>query len=119
MAKKILYAEDEPASRELVSGELRRSGYTVDTAEDGEEAIRLLDAGEYDLLLLDIRMPRKTGIDVLSHLKEKGMRPRIIMLTGVGEVSIAITSVRLGANEYLTKPFRLEDLFQAIDRLLA
>ncbi len=118
MNAKILYAEDEEQTRTLVAEELGNAGYSVDQAEDGEAAIELLERGKYDLILLDIRMPGKSGLDVLTFLREKDRHPRVIMLTAVDEVSSAIQAVKLGANEYLTKPFRLEQLLTAIERIL-
>ncbi len=118
MNAKILYAEDEEQTRSLVAEELRQEGYTVDQAEDGETAIGLLANRSYDLLLLDIRMPRKSGLDVLAFLQEQNRHPRVIMLTAVDELASAIQAVKLGANDYLTKPFRLEQLLAAIERIL-
>jgi DNA-binding response OmpR family regulator len=118
MSSRILYAEDEDHTRSLVADELRQAGYAVDTAADGEEAIRALGGASYDLVLLDIRMPGKSGIDVLQFLREQNLRPRVIMLTAVDDLSIAIRSVKLGANDYVTKPFRIEELLGAIERVL-
>jgi DNA-binding response OmpR family regulator len=118
MNAKILYAEDEEQTRTLVADELRLEGYTVDIAEDGEAAIGLLTTRSYDLLLLDIRMPKKSGLDVLAFIREQNQHPRVIMLTAVDDLSSAIQAVKLGANDYLTKPFRLEQLLSAVDRLL-
>ncbi len=118
MNAKILYAEDEEQTRSLVAEELGLEGYTVDQAEDGETAIELLSQRKYDLVLLDIRMPGKSGLDVLAFLKDQERHPRVIMLTAVDEISSAIQAVKLGANEYITKPFRLEQLQSAIERIL-
>jgi DNA-binding response OmpR family regulator len=118
MNTKILYAEDEEQTRSLVAEELRQEGYTVDTAEDGEAAIGLLAGRSYDLLLLDIRMPKKSGLDLLSFVREQNRHPRIIMLTAVDDLASAVQAVKLGANDYLTKPFRLEQLLSAIERIL-
>jgi len=118
MNARILYAEDEEQTRTLVAEELRLEGYTVDTAADGEAAIGLLTGRTYDLILLDIRMPKKSGLDVLAYVREQNLRPRVIMLTAVDELSSAIQAVKLGANDYLTKPFRLEQLLAAVERML-
>ncbi len=118
MNAKILYAEDEEQTRSIVADELRQEGYTVDQAEDGEAAIAMLSGRSYDLVLLDIRMPRKSGLDVLAFLKEQNRHPRVIMLTAVDELASAVQAVKLGANDYLTKPFRLEQLLAAIERIL-
>jgi DNA-binding response OmpR family regulator len=118
MSRTILYAEDEPGVRELIGEELRRIGYVVETVGDGESAIRILDEREFDLLLLDIKMPRKSGLDVLTHLKEKGLKPRVIMLTGVDDLATAVEAVKLGATDYVTKPAGLEALLASIRRVL-
>lgn len=118
MAARVLYAEDDEGSRELVATALRDAGYAVDTARDGGGALALLEGESYDLVLLDIRMPGMGGIDVLRHIRQKNLQPRVIMLTAVDELSVAIECVKLGANDYLTKPFRLEDLHEAVARVL-
>ena len=119
MSARILYAEDEEQTRSIVTEELRAEGYVVDQVADGEEAMRALEAATYDLVLLDIKMPRKSGMDVLQFLRERKLKPRVIMLTGVSELSTAIKAVKLGANDYLTKPYSLEQLLGAISRFLA
>lgn len=118
MATRILYAEDDEDSRTLVTDQLEALGYEVTVASDGREAIAKLNSREFDLLLLDIRMPHISGLDILHRLKDKKTRPRVIMVTGVDELSIAIEAVKLGASDYLTKPFRLEHLEAAIERVL-
>ena len=92
---------------------------TASYAEDGDVAIARLDKSEFDVVLLDIRMPNVGGIDVLKHIRDKGMKLRVIMLTAVDDLTIAMESVRLGASDYLTKPFDTEDLFSAIRRISA
>ena len=79
----------------------------------------MLKAGDYDVLLLDINMPGKTGIDVLKFVKEEGLNCRVIMLTGRVGFSIATETIKLGAVEYITKPFTLEYLLSSIERVLA
>ena len=119
MSARILYAEDEEQTRSIVTEELRAEGYEVDQVGDGEEAMRALEGATYDLVLLDIKMPRKSGMDVLDFLRERNLRPRVIMLTGVNDLSSAIKAMKLGANDYLTKPYSLEQLLGAISRFLA
>lgn len=116
---RILCVDDEHSIRTLLQSQLEQEGYDVDVAPDGDVAIEKLDAARYDVLLLDIRMPKVGGIDVLRHVREKEMKTRIIMLTAVDDLTIAMESVRLGANDYLTKPFDTEDLFSAIRRLIS
>jgi len=119
MTKKIriLCVDDEPAIRTLLKSQLEQEGYDVDLAEDGDVAIRKFDESGCDVVLLDIRMPRVGGIDVLRHVREKNTSTRVIMLTAVDDLSIAIESVKLGANDYMTKPFDTEDLLSAIRRV--
>jgi DNA-binding response OmpR family regulator len=119
MAQRVLYAEDEEIMRTLVSDQLKEEGYDVRTAADGEEAVEILGKESFDLILLDIKMPRRDGIDVLKFLREKNLRPRVVMLTGVEDVSIAISCVKLGAIDYVTKPFSLEALLECVRRVLA
>lgn len=116
---RILCVDDEHSIRTLLQSQLEQEGYDVDVAPDGDVAIEKLDAARYDVLLLDIRMPKVGGIDVLKHVREKETNTRIIMLTAVDDLTIAMESVRLGANDYLTKPFDTEDLFSAIRRLIS
>ncbi len=119
MATRLLYVDDEESLRILVKGQLALEGFEVDTAEDGDVALEMLQQDPYDLVLLDIRMPRVTGLDVLKEMKAQGIRPRVIMLTGVDDLSVAIQSVKLGANDYVTKPYDIEKLLECINRVLA
>lgn len=116
---RILCVDDEDAIRTLLQSQLEQEGYEVETADDGDVAIRKMESSPYDLILLDIRMPRVGGIDVLRHIKDSKVQPRVIMLTAVDDLSIAMESVKLGASDYLTKPFDTEDLFSAIRRLIS
>jgi DNA-binding response OmpR family regulator len=116
---RILCVDDEPAIRILLKSQLEQEGYQVDQAEDGDVAIEKFKGADFDIVLLDIRMPRVGGIDVLRHISESGKSTRVIMLTAVDDLSIALESVKLGANDYMTKPFDTEDLLNAIRRVTA
>ncbi|MGB2960682.1 MAG: response regulator [Bacteroidota bacterium] len=118
-AAKILFADDDSALREVVGVQLVGQGYVVEEADDGEKTVEMLRGGNYDVLLLDINMPGKTGIDVLKFVKEEGLNCRVIMLTGRVGFSIATETIKLGAVEYITKPFTLEYLLSSIERVLA
>ncbi len=120
MTKKptILYADDEEQLRFLVKDQLSTQGFDVETADDGDTATEMLTKRPYDLVLLDIRMPRMHGIDVLKYMREKKIKSRIIMLTGMDDLGIALEAVKNGANDYLTKPYDLKGLMKAIDRVL-
>jgi DNA-binding response OmpR family regulator len=115
---RILVADDEEALRDLLSEQLTAQGYQTETASDGEDAIQRLQEGSFALVLLDINMPKKTGLEVLKYIREKGMSTRVIMLTGRLGYSIGSESMKLGADEFITKPFDLNYLDSAIKRIL-
>ena len=115
----ILYVDDEDALRTLVKNQLVAEGYDVVTADDGDTAINMLKKQQYSIVLLDVRMPRVNGMEVLKFIKAQKMTCRVIMLTAVDDLSVAIESVKLGANDYLTKPYDLDVLLSAITRAIA
>ena len=88
--KKILYVDDEETLRLLVKSQLTSEGYEVQVADDGDVAVEILSKSPQDLVLLDIRMPRMNGVAVLEALKKKDIKPRIIMLTAVDDLTVAI-----------------------------
>ncbi len=115
---RILFVDDDAELREIVRDQLTLSGYVFDEAEDGTIAIEKIKGQTYDLLLLDITMPGKSGLDVLKFVKEYSPSCRVIMLTGVVGLSVAIESLKLGADDYITKPYNLEYLLNSIKRVL-
>ncbi len=115
---RILVADDEEGIRELLREQLAGAGYDTDEATDGSEAIEKLDHGTYDLAILDINMPKKSGLDVLKHIRDRQMRIGVIMLTGRLGFSVGSESMLLGADEYITKPFDLEYLELTIKKVL-
>lgn len=115
----MLYADDEPALRELVQNHLSLEGFEVETAVDGIEAVKMLNKKKYDLVLLDVHMPKMDGIEVLKYMKDKGMKSRLIMLTGDGDPRIVSQCAKYGAMDYLTKPYNYHELIEAIDRVLS
>ena len=115
---RILVADDEEGIRELLRETLGATGYTTDEASDGAEAIDKIDQNSYDLVVLDINMPKKSGLDVLKHIRERGMKTGVIMLTGRLGFAVGSESMQLGADEYITKPFDPEYLQAAIIRVL-
>jgi DNA-binding response OmpR family regulator len=121
MAKqtRVLYVDDEDALRELVKNQLEGEGFHVETADDGDTGISVLGKHAFDVVLLDIRMPRVNGIEVLKHIREKKMPSRVIILTAVDDLSVAIEAVKNGANDYITKPYDLGALVASIQRVLA
>jgi DNA-binding response OmpR family regulator len=115
---RILFVDDDADLRRIVKDQLGPQGYVVDEAEDGAKAIALLEKGNYGLMLLDINMPVKSGIDVLKFIKEKGLSCKVIMLTGRVGFSVATETLKLGADDYITKPFNIDYLLFAIKRVM-
>lgn len=107
---RILVVDDEPSMREMLRIVLRRDGYDVALAQNGHEAIQQLQAGPFDMLLSDIRMPDMSGVDVLRTAKS--LDPQIIafMMTAFASTETAVEAMRLGALDYFTKPFNMDEL---------
>ena len=118
MAIQLLYADDEPALRELVQNHLTLEGFDVETVADGEETIRMLNEKKFDLVILDVHMPKMDGLEVLKYMKAHGMKSRMIVLTGDGDPHIVSECAKYGALDYLTKPYNYHELIEAIDREL-
>jgi diguanylate cyclase (GGDEF)-like protein/PAS domain S-box-containing protein len=118
---RILYMEDDPALSFLLKKSLQRQGFVVDTAANGEEGISKVGSTQYDLLLVDYNMPFLGGLDVLRSLSWKATSPPTIMLTGEGNVAVAVEALKLGAADYIVKDVGmkyLELLPVVIDRAL-
>lgn len=107
---KILLAEDEQQLSRVLETAMIHEGYQVDTAFDGQEAVDLAKENAYDLMILDIMMPVKTGIEALKEIRQTGNTTHVIMLTAMSEVDDKITGLDAGADDYLTKPFSLKEL---------
>jgi DNA-binding NtrC family response regulator len=107
---RILIAEDEANLRLVLQKELERLGYRVQSAPDGEAALRKLEESNVDVLLCDINMPRVDGMEVLRRLYERPNPPEVIMLTGQATVETAVEAMKLGAYDYLTKPYHITEL---------
>ncbi len=119
MAQRLLYADDEESLRELVKSHLSLEGFDVETVGDGKEAVDLLGKQKFDLVLLDLRMPRMDGFAVLQYLTKLQNPPPVIMLTGVDDVAVASQCIKLGAADYLTKPYNFHELIDSVERVLA
>jgi two-component system response regulator AtoC len=107
---RVLVADDERNLRDLIVRELTRKGHDVEGVADGQAAVDRLADTTYDVLVLDMNMPRKKGIDVLRELAGAADAPQIIVMTGVQDVATAVEAMKLGAYDYLTKPTRIEEL---------
>ena len=115
---KILVVDDEEALRTVLSAELEGEGYLVHTAADGEEAIKLLEDQPFHLILLDIKMPNVDGFEVLKFVKQRVPQTKVIMLTGFADLKNAIESKKLGAEDFVSKPYDLVDLLTTVERVL-
>ncbi len=107
---RVLVADDERNLRELLVRELGRRGLEVEGVGDGEAALVQLRETPYDVVVLDIRMPRKEGIEVLRELQDFPEHPQVIVMTGFADVTTAVEAMKLGAYDYLTKPAKIEEL---------
>ncbi|HVF56401.1 MAG TPA: sigma-54 dependent transcriptional regulator [Pyrinomonadaceae bacterium] len=107
---RILVAEDEANLRLVIQKELQRMGHDVRVAPDGEAALRLLEESNVDVLLCDINMPRLDGMELLRRIHQRPNPPEVIMLTGMASVETAIEAMKLGAYDYLSKPYRITEL---------
>jgi DNA-binding NtrC family response regulator len=107
---KILIADDDKNLRGVFTNELSEEGFDVDEAESGIKAMDLLEKDEYDVLVLDLNMPGLGGMDVLKKIKALGLPTEIIVLTGHSTVETAVEAMKLGAYDYLTKPFKTAEL---------
>ena len=116
---RILVVDDEDALRTVLSSELEGEGYTVASAADGSEAIEILKKDEFDLILLDIKMPNVDGFEVLKFVKETHPETKVIMLTGFADLKNAIESKKLGAEDFVSKPYDLVDLLTTVERVLS
>src|SRR5881296_697010 len=107
---RVLVADDESRLRELLVRELGRKGHEVEGVGDGEAALARLREAAYDVVILDMKMPRKEGIEVLRDLGAFPEHPQVIVMTGFQEVATAVEAMKLGAYDYLTKPTKIEEL---------
>jgi two-component system alkaline phosphatase synthesis response regulator PhoP len=118
MNSQILLIEDEPGLVETVSDLLRAEGHCVETAWDGETGLARATAGRFDLLILDVMLPKKMGFDVCRELRQNGIDSAILMLTARSQVTDRVVGLKLGADDYLTKPFDPAELLARVEALL-
>src|SRR5215468_10355799 len=104
MSSRILLIEDEPGLVVTISDLLAAEGYEIDSAGDGELGLAKALAGGFDLIVLDVMLPKKTGFDVLRDLRQKGIDTAILMLTAKTQVTDRVVGLKLGADDYLGKP---------------
>ena len=115
---RVLLVEDEPGLVMTLTDRLRAEGYDVDEASDGAAGLDKALAGGYDLILLDVMLPKRNGFDVCRGIREGGLRTPILMLTARGQVVDKVVGLQLGADDYLTKPFDMLELMARVGALL-
>jgi two-component system alkaline phosphatase synthesis response regulator PhoP len=118
MDEKILLIEDEEALRMTLTDRLVAEGYSVDCAADGEEGSRKVSEIACDLIVLDVMLPRKNGLDVCREIRQAGMITPILILTARSHTVDKVVGLKLGADDYLTKPFEMSELMARVEALL-
>ena len=118
MNARILLAEDDPNIRLGLVATLESEGYAVLAAADGAQALKLFPQGKFDLVLLDVMMPKVSGYDVCRELRASGARVPVLFLTAKGEEVDKVVGLKLGADDYVTKPFGVHELLARVEALL-
>jgi two-component system copper resistance phosphate regulon response regulator CusR len=114
---RILVIEDDPTVGQYVKRGLEEHQWAVDLTADGEEGERRASSEAYDLIVLDMRLPGKSGLDVLRSLRAKGFERPVLVLTAQDAVDAKVSTLRAGADDYVTKPFAFEELLARVEAL--
>ena len=118
MSHRILLADDEPSIREVIGGLLKMLGYEHESASNGHTALEMLRRERFSILITNIHMPKMNGMELVEHTRRQDADIGIIVITGVGELKIAISVMKQGANEYLLKPVQFDALNVSIEKCL-
>jgi len=114
---KVLVIEDDPTVGHFVKRGLEEQRYSVDLVTDGDEGERLAASQPYDLIVLDLRLPRRSGIEVLRNLRARGFERPVLVLTAQDAVDAKVETLRAGADDYVTKPFAFEELLARVEAI--
>jgi len=117
-AASILIVDDEPEMRAALTEALRREGFRLDTADNGEEALGRFEGDAFDLVISDVKMPRMSGPDLLKAIKQRSPGTRVVMITAYGTIDNAVETMKAGASDYLLKPFSADVLVATVNRAL-
>ncbi len=117
MAFKVLIAEDEEITVKHLTNALKAEGCLVTSTMNGLDALQKIEAGSFDLLIADIKMPGMTGIELLARVKEKSPETEVVIITGFGSIGSAVDAMKKGATEYITKPFDLDELTLKVNKI--
>lgn len=115
---KILVIDDEEILRHCLDDILSDAGFKVQTASSGEEGLQLFEEEFFEIILLDIKMPGMSGIEVLKAIKKINPETKVIIITGYASVNTAVESMKLGASDYLTKPFDMNQIKESVYQLV-
>lgn len=115
---RVLIVEDEEGLILTLTDRLKSEGFEVESAADGADGFEMAMAGHFDLIVLDVMLPKKNGYDVCRDLRQKGVDTPILMLTAKGETIDKVLGLKLGADDYLTKPFEVLELLARVEALL-
>ncbi|HWC77038.1 MAG TPA: response regulator transcription factor [Blastocatellia bacterium] len=118
MRKRILLVEDEPGLVMTLSDRLSSEGFAVEVARDGDDGLARGSGEHFDLIVLDVMLPRRNGFDVCRDLRQRGIETPIIMLTARGQVVDKVVGLKLGADDYVTKPFEMMELLARVEALM-
>ena len=118
MNENILLVEDQDALRTTLSDRLRGEGYVVETAKDGQEGLEKVTSSPFDLLILDVMLPYRSGFDLCRDIRQSGLATPILFLTARNEIVDKVVGFKLGGDDYLTKPFESAELIVRIEALL-
>jgi two-component system response regulator AtoC len=118
MSIDVLVVDDEESSRKLCVAILQSMGYTAETADSGASALAILENGHTDIVISDVRMPGMDGIELLKIIKQKYPQTDVVMMTGYGTIPASVEAIKLGAYDYITKPFGVEEFKHLIQRLV-
>ena len=114
LRRRILLVEDEDSLVVTLRDRLQSEGYDVDVALDGDTAVEMGVRPQFDLLILDVALPRKNGFDVCRDLRGRGVQTPVLMLTARGQIVDRVVGLKLGADDYLTKPFDMSELLEKV-----
>ncbi len=117
-ARRVLVVDDEPSVREMLSDFLEMNNFICMQADNGESAVDVTKREKFDLIIMDVRMPGVSGIDALREIKRQAPGQPVVMVTAVSEVETAVEAMRLGANDYVMKPFVLRDMLVTVDHAI-
>jgi len=106
----LLIIDDEENMRHMLSNLLKKSGYRIETASNGHEGLEMVDQREYDFILCDLKMPNMNGMEFLISAREKVGSTPVIMMSAYGSIDTAVEAIKLGAYDYISKPFKTDEV---------